>query len=367
MLLIFSGYNQRAVVAFLRCLEKNRIKDYGIVACSSEDPILGTSYLKKVKTIRKKRELDKTEIFSILKEQRKQNDSVVVVPSTEALDRFLIEYRSELDEIGITIPIVNKKLYEKVSNKIEFYELCKQYRFLVPPVKEIGKEYFGAYVAKPNKYQSMAGEKLNPVLVKSSSEHQEFIDKYNLDDFSIQEFISGESYYLLYYLSKSGKDYAYSQRNCAQQPGGKSMIAAIEASIYHEKISKEYVSMLREIGYFGFIMIELRKSDAGYYMIEANPRLWGPTQLYVDAGIPLIEAFLYDVGAIKKVPKSQDSEKKAFYYWSGGIKNDILTEKNITWLDGGREIVEEFYDSFIKADIYKRNDTMNIYELEKVM
>lgn len=71
-IVIFSGYNQRAVIAFLRCLSKNRFEDYVIVAASEDDTILKTSYRNKVFCIRKNKELDKEEILMIKK--RKWNN-----------------------------------------------------------------------------------------------------------------------------------------------------------------------------------------------------------------------------------------------------------------------------------------------------
>ena len=48
MIVIFSGYNQRAVIAFLRCLTKNHIEEYVIVAASNQDTILKTKYKDKI-------------------------------------------------------------------------------------------------------------------------------------------------------------------------------------------------------------------------------------------------------------------------------------------------------------------------------
>jgi hypothetical protein len=37
------------------------------------------------------------------------------------------------------------------------------------------------------------------------------------------------------------------------------------------------------------------------------------------------------------------------------------------WHDGGIEYFEKNYDRFLEADIYRRNDTIHIYESEKFM
>ena len=43
-------------------------------------------------------------------------------------------------------------------------------------------------------------------------------------------------------------------------------------------------------------------------MIEANPRFWGPSQLFVDAGFNLFESFLFDYNIIETLPL--DNQKK---------------------------------------------------------
>ena len=58
-IVIFSGFNQRAVVAFLRTLEMRKIDNYFILASCDSDPILNTTYQHKVFKIRKNKNLDK--------------------------------------------------------------------------------------------------------------------------------------------------------------------------------------------------------------------------------------------------------------------------------------------------------------------
>lgn len=53
IVIVFSGYNQRAVISFLRTLEKNTIC-YAIIASSAQDTIFQSSYADKVEYVRKK-------------------------------------------------------------------------------------------------------------------------------------------------------------------------------------------------------------------------------------------------------------------------------------------------------------------------
>ena len=57
MALIFSGFNQRAVIAFLRTLDNNSLT-YAIIANSLEDSILSSRYAGSVAAIREFMELN---------------------------------------------------------------------------------------------------------------------------------------------------------------------------------------------------------------------------------------------------------------------------------------------------------------------
>ena len=57
VILIFSGFNPRAVLAFIRTLEKNNISDYGIIANGICDRIFLTKYASKVIYVRKEKRI----------------------------------------------------------------------------------------------------------------------------------------------------------------------------------------------------------------------------------------------------------------------------------------------------------------------
>ena len=364
--IVFSGFNQRAVIAILRAFEINGIEDYVIVACGNDDPVFLTAYSDKVRFIRKHRELYNPEIYDIFRKIVSENDGFVnvVVPSTEGLNRFLIDFRAEIEEIGITVPLVNNDLYRRISDKRTFWEICQKNGLAVPQIIEIGYEFKCRYVAKPKTYISPNGERYIPQIILNSEDHKYFLDNYNLSFFDIQEYIDGQSIYLLYYLAAGGQDYAYSQINLVQQPGGKSMIASLPWTTHNEAISRQYLRLIRDMGYTGFIMIELRKNDNGYIMIEANPRMWGPSQLCVDAHVPFIEAFLHDYGIIEMMPFRKTDDNVA-YFWGSGIKDDLMKDKSCVWLESGRELVEKNLELILASDIYDRDDTRNYYLTER--
>lgn len=213
MLIIFSGYNQRAVIAFLRTLKENRVSNYGIVASSNEDPIFQTGYAHKVVYVRKNKLLSLQEICSAIKVAYgiyKENNCIIV-PSTEALNRFLLKNRIFLEEQGCCIPLVSEKLYESISDKEDFWKICYKNGLCVPKLVKLNKTYSEPFVAKPKKYFASNGNVYSPVIVRTEKDFVEFREKYSESDFNYQEYVNGISYYLLFYFFfKKGMVYKFS-------------------------------------------------------------------------------------------------------------------------------------------------------------
>lgn len=366
MILIFSGYNQRAVIAFLRTLENNRVCNYGIVAESDHDPILKTSYKEKILYIRKEKGLDLDELCKILYQLNKwkPEEMTMIAPSTEALNRFLLKHRKMIEMYNVIIPLVDEELYIQVSDKEKFWRLCKEHGLLVPNQVGCIVRYQSPIVAKPKKYVADNGMIYTPYIIQSEVEFKLFQNRYPEQEFVYQELIYGESYYLLYFFTRDGRVQCLSQRNLAQQPNGKSIIAACLSTLHKENdIARRYADLFKEIGFKGLVMVELRKKGNDFYMIEANPRFWGPSQLFCNSGYNFFEFFLQEYGFLQDVSE-KEIDFQAKYLWTGGYSGNLLEDANCVWLDGGKEIVTENIKEFLENDIYRQTDTMKIYAME---
>lgn len=355
-ILIFSGYNQRAVIAFLRTLVKKGIDEYEIVAVSN-DTIIKSAYADKVMLIRKDSSLS-IELFSEIKENSKFG-SLFLAPSTEALNRFALDNRCELEAMGYEIPLVKRKLYNTISDKRLFYQLCRENGIKVPKIICFPPRYIQKFVAKPAFYFSKEGKQLSPILVKSESDYAVFCHDFDKDDFDIEEYVEGESFYLLYYFSKEGNVYTYSQKNIAQQPHGKSIVAAVPSDTHNEEISEKYIKLFRIVGFTGLVMVELRKRDGEYYMIEANPRFWGPSQLFVSSGYNFFEYFLSDYGFCS-LSDPVEIDENIKYLWQKGILDTLSENEQIEYFE---HCNDEWYlsDEWVKWDIYNKPDTEKIF------
>jgi hypothetical protein len=161
-------------------------------------------------------------------------------------------------------------------------------------------------------------------------------------------------------LSTKQKDVCYSQKNLVQQGGGKSMIVAQSAEVHKLPIAEQYVKMLKKVGFEGLIMIELKKKADEFIMIEANPRIWGPSQLFVDAGVPIFEAFMKDQGF--EIKSSEFSEiKDVMYFWHGGLTEDEKSGKEIAYHEYTPELLDENLEKLLACEVYLREDTKDIF------
>src|SRR5690242_4521673 len=126
--IVFSGFNQRAVIALLRTLEKNDVS-YAIIAVSDQDTIFKTTYKNKVVATRKSVTLDIDDLTVAIKEVQCHNlgEEYLIAPSSEALNRYLLERRSVFETLNCEIPLTNNVLYATISDKIRFKQLCEEY------------------------------------------------------------------------------------------------------------------------------------------------------------------------------------------------------------------------------------------------
>lgn len=358
--LIFSGYNNRAVITLLRKLESRQI-DFVLVAAGDHDDIFRTPYSARAYVIRRDLTLTLNNIKEVLLavHQRLPGHEFIYAPTTEALNRFMLQYRVEFERLGLVIPLVEEFLYKRLSDKFEFAHCCREYGIAVP------EEYTDLnicplpFVAKHKNYNLSGAGK--PIFVCSEAERQEFIKNGSAGQFYFQKFLTGRSYYLLVHRSRSGEINVLSQENLIQQPNGGSIIAARVSDYHLSREAQDYLHMLAAMGFYGLIMIEVRRQDGCGFMIEANPRLWGPSQLYVDAmEMDLLDSFLSDWGydTARYVPK----HKGSLYFWYSGYLETLASGEQPTYYNySPAQLASELHD-FLDSDIYNRRDTSDLFD-----
>jgi len=367
IIIIFSGYNNRAVVSFIRTLEKNKIS-YVVIARNNIDPIFKTAYKNKVILTRKNQDLSPDLIKEyIVTIQNKYNvTQYCIAPSTETLNRFLQSERKVLEEMNVIVPLVDSNIYVAVSDKKAFSDICKKNDIMLPGEYNSIMDATLPFVAKPKEYFTQNGSIYTPFIIHNNSQKDSFLETCDPIDFYFQKYIQGRSIYLLYYFHRNGQTYKFSQENVIQQSQGKSMVAAVSSDFHNTDESIKYEKLFRKIGFWGLVMVELKVNRENIYMIEANPRFWGPSQLFVDADMNFFESFLHDYEFLNREIIFQACSEEIKYFWFGGVQHTLKKQKKLSFHKGSEKELLTNLDCWIRHDIYKRADTIDVFREEMI-
>ena len=362
--LIFSGANDRAVIAFCRYAESVNI-NYSIVANGDDDLIFLTDYKKNIIATRIKNVLNIDIIIQYANKLKPifLSEEVFILPSTEYLNRLLLSNEKKLLSHKISFGLCEDKLYNKISNKYDFGVLCSSYNINLP------KEFYSKpkkypYVIKPKTYfNSSQTVNIKPAIISNKEEDIYIFSNNNDNDLYYQEYVAGKSIYLLFYFYKNGCYSVYSQENFIQQHNGGSMILSKSAN-YH--LNKELVSGFATLfineGFNGLVMVEVKHYKNKYYMIEANPRLWGPSQLILDANMSLLDDFSIENNLINSdVKTTGEYNLDINYFWAGGFIQTNKKKIEVMIYNYKKEYFMKNYADILKNEIYLRKDTIQIY------
>lgn len=355
---ILSGFNFRAVVTLCRRFSNKNIP-YFIIALNEEDPIFSTAFKNKVVVVRKTKKLEVDTINSWLTLILKNKDleQLTICPTSEFLNEFLLSNRKNIETPNIKIPLVEKPTYDLVSNKQSFVEFCERFEIQSPPEFPTIENIEIPFVAKPI-INIQHGRTMYPYLIFNENDLKEFHQKENSNDFFFQEYIEGQSLYLFYYIDKKNKIYKFSQTNLAQQPDGKSIIFAASGDWHEKPISDKFEKALLEINYKGYIMIEMILRNNVFYLIEANPRFWGPFKMVTDAYPDFTNAFISDWAKSQKIT---NYKKKYKYLWLGGFFSKKGNNKTIKWYQSKPKSLNIFLLKNLKYDVYFKFNSIKYF------
>lgn len=359
-ILIISGYNIRAVVAFCRWA-RSRAIPFHLVARDAADPIFLTDYAADVLLTRHGRQLEVDQFvhWRELLRERHGYQRVLLLPSTEFLNRFMLAQRAALEHAGYLVPLVDEALYCHLSDKYSFGQMCRQAGIAVPAEYESMPSRF-PFVAKPRSYAGIGTRQLKPYLVYGTEQLERFQRDEDESDFYYQQYVEGRSLYLLAHIPRQGAPVLFSQENLIQQPDGGSVILARSDRFHLGGDARPYLDLLAGAGFHGLIMIEVRRTAEGAcYMIEANPRLWGPMQLVVDNPTGIFDSFLGDYG-FPAPPAGTAPRAAPYYFWSGGLAD----RSAVRYHHFSAEQLVHDYHAIGRHDLFLRDDSMPLYRHE---
>ncbi len=361
--IIFSGYNQRAVVAMCRTLSTCGI-DFFIIACSMSDTILLTKYASNVAVVRRTQALEVDEICSCIESVRGETSrTFLIAPTSEAMNVFLLSNRRRLESSGGMLPLVSERLYRTVSNKASFSNECRKRNLAVPAELEVSESIILPVVAKPKQNMSPDGRTIYPKLIDTEKEWANHLCDPDRNLYFVQKYVHGTSYYLQFYFYSTGRVNRCSMRNLVQQPGGKSIVAAEPASIHNEPIGDSYADLFGAMNFTGLVMVEVIHADNQYFMIEANPRMWGPAQLMLDAGTNLYVSLINDYFGTDHSLEICGRRAHPLYFWWAGFWWPQLEGKPLKWHCAPSAFWSRYPD-FFKQEVYCQEDTRGVFTQE---
>jgi len=344
--LIFSGYNQRAVIALCRYF-KSIDHPFVIVSSGIEDLIYLTDYKNNVVLER----ADKTltmELF--LRISSLYGDELVYCPTSEFLNTFVLENADSFQKIGIATGMPAKESYEKITSKWSSQELLKDLDYIkIIETLEVDKAQVPC-VVKPYK-NVMLDRVLYPFICYSQESLKEVKEQISKNEYFAQRFIDGQSYYFCAYLSRNGSFKGYWQENIIQQPDGKSIVLAKVCD--NPGLNEDaLMDIISKVGYFGPLMIEFIKAQDDFYYIEINPRFWGPLQLANDVNPEILDAYLEEW--FGRTVTSIKTNTSGFYAWNHGAQSQFLKKyPGISKLKNVKRLL-------LENDVYSKGGTINL-------
>lgn len=366
--LVFSGSNPRAVMTFLRVLKKLEQRIV-IIARSTEDLIFLSSFQNAVFAVRESDHLDWVDVKNCIGKVRSKTglNEFVICPSSEFLNQFLLKYRDSLESINCFLPLVDESTYKKVSDKSTSVKMVKDHGLDTPREIDLPDQFTGPIVAKPKANIDENWCSRYPIHILNSECFKSFKNKPDLGAYFFQEYVSGDSFYLLAYISLTGDVCFASQKNLAQQADGKSIVLAESTDFHLSETAHKSIEMLKAEHFFGLVMIEFIESNGKYYFIEINPRLWGPMELLTLSNSQLIIKFICDSLGLsfnKEKPQLSDKNSKARYLWLGGFLTNRRAGKVAQWrgVSGFKRFTLIMGSLF--SDVYLRMDSWRVFLFE---
>lgn len=287
----------------------------------------------------------------------------VVLPSSEYFNAFLLRHRREIEAMGCQIPLVHASLYAQLTGKRSAADFFSAAGIAVPG--EIGMPVVREppVVAKPLSNVSAAGQSLYPRLLRTRAELESFFATHDEKDYFFQEYVHGDSLYLMFHLSRTGdQDFIWSQRNLLQQPEGKSMLLAEPSDFHRSETAARIVHALRNAGFHGLGMVEVIRAAGRDVFIEMNPRIWGPVQFCLDRRQPLLQAFIGETlhDDPGRFAGRQPMLRRKRYFWFGGLLETLRAGKRPAWHAPGRRLFPVILRN-LASDVYLRKDSWRCF------
>lgn len=274
---------------------------------------------------------------------------------------WLIKGKKELNINKIVFEAPGYESFLMMVNKPRFLKVASSFGLSIPGEISVEEginllKHKESIVLKAKDKNTLKKFKAPIIINKLKVLKQIDFEKYN---FIIQNFIFGPSvYYSAYY--RNGKKIAFfEQINLVQQPCGGSVLKAAPYKIDPSVIAKTD-EMFKSLDWSGVMMVEFKLCKGYYYVIECNPRFWGPNQLALDNGINYASLMLD-----KKNYVQRKKNNPIGYKWINGYIFGF-----ISWIRGRGKFQKysvKFQTKVRYYDLWNRKDTRLYFYFEVLL
>lgn len=352
---LFSGHNERAVVALSRYFTRAGL-DFEIVSSGRDDAIHRTGHAGRVTANRTDGQLCADWLCALNAPGRHVR---VAVPTSEFLNHFLLEHRATLECAGFDVGLPPQAAYERLTGKASSAELVSALIGLQAPPVLPWTGLAAPCVIKPRRNVGGGGVRY-PALCRDAEELERALAAVeDRDAWFAQAWVDGRSLYLCAYLARDGRHAAFWQENLLQQGGGKSMLLARGC----RPPSVDVPSLLHGLhatGYFGPLMMEVIEDTVGrLHYIEINPRFWGPLQLALDVCPEILALFARDHGGSPAPVRATSDVCSGWYAWAAGARRDAAGRRRYPGL--ASESDDDLRQLLERHDVYRGPDTCELH------
>lgn len=349
--LLFSGHNNRAVLALCRFFTDNNLS-FVIVSAGQHDAIHCTAYRNYVILNRINHNIDLS-LFEGLTEC--QDKPLVYCPTTEFINQFVLDNRIKLEAADFVIGLPHKSVYQQLTSKLTSQALIHRLTGIRLPLQQDLATLRSPCVLKP-RVNLVSSRILYPVLCLTQEAVNTALSGIDPSYWFAQDYVDGQSYYLCGYLSRRGEYASYWQENLLQQDQGKSIVLARTCANPGFDV-EGFFKGLTIMGYHGPLMLELiQDAHDNLYYIEINPRFWGPLALASCACPQVMALFARDHGATCPIPSPKNNGPH-WYSWAFGAGFP-----NCRCYPGAADLgVDEMNRLIVDHDIYANEDTILLH------
>ena len=290
--------NQRSTLALTRALGRQGVS---VTVAAEEFPCLCSESKYCSQTLVYRSPLSDPDGFAndILKELERGNYDLLI-PMAD-LTAFLVSENKKRFSQCTRIPLPEKEVFEKASDKAEVLRLAQENGIPIPrtyfikdfdEMKDLSTHLAYPVVIKPRRSKLFVGNGWVHAGVDYAHSAEELIfkcenQKEPLPPPLIQERITGSGYGVFGLFNRGQPRAIFCHRRLREKPpsGG---VSVLSESIPVDPLMKSYaICVLEKLSWHGVAMVEFKfdPKDRQPKLMEINPRFWGSLQLSINSGV----------------------------------------------------------------------------------